>query len=262
MTSIVIIEKSGEIKEKSVKNLVEGDLYKSAGFKSAADFKCHTVWNLELDSTAYSVELYGKTSGRAGQENKYEFPPPMDNTLFFGNCVAVRRDKPGGQIIGLKAAEWEVIYESLYGGFEDIEMSDSEDDDDDEYDSDDELPKTKTGYAKDDFVVDDDDDEEDDDDDEDHDDDDDDEDDDMDEEDDDDGIVSKPSAAKKRTGGAQKTANISAAKSKSKRGASVATATTTTTTAAAIEIAALSPPTAEQNYLDCTTELTEEEYDA
>jgi hypothetical protein len=249
MTSIVIIEKSGEIKEKSVKNLVEGELYKSVGFKSSADFKCHTVWNLELDSTAYSIELYGKTAGRAGQENKYEFPPPMDNTLFFGNCVAVRRDKPGGQIVGLKAAEWEVVYESLYGGFEDIEMSDSEDDDeDDEYDSDDDLPKTKTGYAKDDFVVDDDEDEEDE-----EDDDEDDDDDEEDEEDDEDGIVSKPSATKKRSGGAQKTANISAAKSKSKKGGAA--------TAAAIEIG-LPTITAEQNYLDCTTELTEEEYDA
>ena len=228
MTSIVIIEKSGEIKEKSVKNLVEGELYKSIGFKSAADFKCHTVWNLEVDSVAYSIELYGKTSGRAGQENRFELPPPLDNTLFFGNCVVVRRDKTVGQIVGLKAAEWEVIYESLYGGFEDIEMSES-DEDSDEYDSDDNLPKTKTGYAKDDFVVDDDDDEDDEDDDED--------DDDEDDEDDNEVVPVKSTAAKKRG---------TVAKSKPAKKSAVD----------------VSPPTAlEQNYLDCTTELTEEDYD-
>jgi hypothetical protein len=242
MTSIVIIEKSGEIKEKTVKNLVEGELYKSVGFKSAADFKCHTVWNLEVDSESYSIELYGKTSGRAGQENRFELPPPLDTALFFGSCAVVRRDKSGGgagaggQIVGLKAAEWEVIYESLYGGFEDIEMSDSEDDED-EYNSDDDLPKTKTGYAKDDFVVDDEEDDEDAE-----------EDDDTADDDDEDEIVPVKSAAaaKKRTA-----STVSATTNKSK----------TSKKSAAMAEASPTPTPLEQNYLDCTTELTEEEYD-
>ena len=28
-----------------------------------------------------------KDSGRAGSENKFEFPPPVDNELYFGNCI-------------------------------------------------------------------------------------------------------------------------------------------------------------------------------
>jgi hypothetical protein len=242
MTSIIIIEKSGEIKEKSVKNLVDTtDLFKSAGFKSAADFKCHTVWNLEIDETAYMIELYGKSTGRAGQENRFELPPPLDNTLFFGNCVAIRKDRETHAIVGLKAAEWEVIYESLYGGFEDIEMSDE---DSAEYDSEDDLPKTITGYVKDDFVVDDDEDEVDDDeDDEDEgdneDEGDEDEGDNEDEGDDSDVICVKP-VPKKR---------VVKPKPAIKRASSMN-----------IEHSS-SANGSEQTYLDCTTELTEEDYD-
>ena len=244
MTSIIIVEKSGEIREKTIKTLVETDLYKSAGFKSAADFKCQTVWNLDVDDVSYSIEVYGKSTGRAGQENKFEFPPPLDNTLFFGNCVILQRDKPTGKIIGLKSAEWEVIYESLYGGFEDIKMSDEDDDEDeDEYDSDDDLPKTKAGYVKDDFVVDEDEDISEDDvsSDEDVSD----EDDDLaGGEEDEDEIAPAKLAIKKRAGG---TRTGTAAKPKPKK-------------MSIVEIS-IPQPSAEQNYLDCTTELIEEDYD-
>ena len=94
--------------------------------------------------------MYGKTDGRATQENKYEFPPPIDETLFFGSCLIVnmRNDKP----VSITSAEWTCIYEKLYGGFESLGEEDSEEESD-EYDD---VPKTKSGYAKDGFIVDDD----------------------------------------------------------------------------------------------------------
>jgi hypothetical protein len=154
-TTILIFEKLGNIKEVTVKSLDETELCKKAGFKTADGFKCYAEWNIEsLNDKKYSICLYGKTTGRANQENKYEFPPPVDTTLFFGNCVVVNKDG------NLTEEEWDVVYDHLYGGFD--ELGDNEDDASEaaDEDEDDELPRTKSGYVKDGFIVDDDADEE------------------------------------------------------------------------------------------------------
>lgn len=152
MPTILIIEKNGTIKESNVKALEESTLYKKAGFKTDDGFKSYTTWDIEVNSTKYSISLYGKTTGRANQENKYELPPPLDNTLFFGSCILVNKENDTFKSISEK--EWDAVYEALYGGFEDIGDEDSEEEDmEDEYDD---LEKTKSGYAKDGFIVDDD----------------------------------------------------------------------------------------------------------
>jgi len=148
-TSILIVEKLGAVKEYTVKQFVETELFKKAGFKTADGFACRTEWKLP-DGT---VSVYGKITGRAGNENKYEFPPPIDTLLFFGNCVIVR--KRGDQVVSISSKEWQSIYETLYGGFEDIDNSDEDDDEDAEDDEIDPAKRTKSGYLKDNFVVDD-----------------------------------------------------------------------------------------------------------
>lgn len=150
MPVVILIDKTGTIKETSLKQYVESDLYKKAGFKTPDQFKLHTTWSLELETKKYLVSLYGKTEGKANQENKYDFPPPVDNTLFFGSCILVNKNEDG-EPVNLSESEWEQVYEKLFGGFEDIGSSDS-DEDDEEYDG----PTTKEGYSKDGFVVDDD----------------------------------------------------------------------------------------------------------
>lgn len=154
MPTILIVEKTGSIKELNVKTYAEDELYKKAGFKSAEGFKLITTWDVTLDESKYFISVYGKTTGRAGQENKYEFPPPIDNTLFFGNCVLVNQLECE-PVSNLKKSDWDKIYEHLYGGFEDIGDEDSELSQDN--DSEKDLPRTKTGYVKDGFIVDDDD---------------------------------------------------------------------------------------------------------
>ena len=149
---LLIVEKNGTIKESVLKTWNEEELYKKAGFKSAQGFKLATTWKVDdINKKSYTINVYGKTDGRATQENKYEFPPPIDETLFFGSCLIVnmRNDKP----VSLTSAEWTCIYEKLYGGFESLGEEDNEEDSD-EYDD---VPKTKSGYAKDGFIVDDDD---------------------------------------------------------------------------------------------------------
>jgi hypothetical protein len=166
MTIILIIEKNGSIKETNVKNVQISELYKKAGFKSVEGFEQPIVsWprpDIDPFTLDYQIQVYGKTKGRAGQENKYDFPPPIDTTLFFGNVVLVAV-RPGGVVIDLTTTAWEMVYEQLFGGFEDLvdsqgnPLDDSEEEEEEDLEG---LELTKEGYVKDDFIVDDDEDEE------------------------------------------------------------------------------------------------------
>ena len=152
MPVLLLIEKTGVVKETSVKQYVESDLYKKAGFKSSENFKLQTTWIVDINQKKYSIDLYGKTDGRANQENKYDFPPPVDNLLFFGSCILVNKNT-NKEILNLTSTEWDLVYEKLFDGFEDIGDKDSDNEDDDDEDEF-EFPRTKEGYAKDGFVID------------------------------------------------------------------------------------------------------------
>jgi len=164
MPKIVVIEKSGTVKTVSVKDVSADTLYKKAGFKSSEGFVLQHTWGAD-DGIDQSIKLYAKKVGRAGQENKYDFPPPVDETLFFGSCVLVGSDLKTGDVVDLEEEDWEEIYEFLFGGFEDLGSEDSDDDED--VDTEEELEliqkttgavvkQTKHGYVKDGFIVDDD----------------------------------------------------------------------------------------------------------
>lgn len=147
----MIVEKNGNIKPLNVKNAVETDFYKKAGFKSAEGFHKHTTWKVNSNDTEYHISLYGKITGKANTENKFEFPPPVDNVLFFGNCILA--NVVNGVVTELDGENWGMIYDYLYGEFENL--SEEEADDEDEEEDDTALEKTKDGYAKDGFIVDD-----------------------------------------------------------------------------------------------------------
>jgi hypothetical protein len=150
MVKILIVDKSGDIQQSVYKLEDESELYKKAGLKSVIDFEKGASWNVEGDNKRmYEYSVYGKTEGSANTENKYDFPPPIDDVLFFNKCVIVK--KRNNKFKSLSIEEWVSVYEKLFGGFEDIgDESDCSEEKDDEYDS---LPKTKSGYAADDFVV-------------------------------------------------------------------------------------------------------------
>jgi hypothetical protein len=228
--NILIIEKTGVIKELALKTFSEAELYKKAGFKTATGFELQTEWGAEIQGKAYSVSLYGKTDGRAGQENKYELPPPLDNVLFFGSCILVNR--ANGLPKSITKDEWKTVYDHLYGGFEDLD--DDDDDDEEEDDEDEDVPRTKEGYVKDDFVVDDDEDEEDYDEEEDED-----EDEESDESSEEEIVIKTRSS--KKTAKSPVTKKAASAKDKKVQGQQL-------------------PEVLVNNYLDCTSELSEEEY--
>lgn len=144
MSSVaLIVEKNGNIKECKIKDKKsEYEINLLCGNKKK-EIKFQTSWNLEMDKK-YKIELYAKKKGRAGQENKYELPPPVDKDLYFGSMLLINK------LGDLKSTEWEDIYNYLYGGFEELEEDEEEEEDDNE-----EYNLTKEGYVKDDFVVDD-----------------------------------------------------------------------------------------------------------
>jgi len=137
-------------------------LYKKCVLKKPDGFEKRTVWNVKINKENVIIELWAKSEGKAGMENKTELPPPIDEELYFGTCIAIRCNE-NKKIINLTTDVWNKANEILFGTFHDIEEEDDEDEED-ELDDVSRTRKTKTGYLKDDFVVDDD--EEDDDDDE------------------------------------------------------------------------------------------------
>lgn len=142
MPSVIVIEANGTVKEQNVRSIA--DTCSKTG-------TLQTQWNLTNGTKSYNISLYGKTYGRAGNENKYELPPPVDSVLYFGKCVLANTDETS-----LTMNEWSAIYNYLFGGFEDLDDDDSDDSEDEE-----DVIRTKSGYAKDGFVVDDDEEDED-----------------------------------------------------------------------------------------------------
>jgi len=157
--SIVIVEKSGELKTMTVKDFKEEELFKKCGFKKADDFIKQVEWSVKLPSgIKYQVQVFAKTEGRANAENKYDFPPPIDKKLFFGSCaiVAYLKNADGSiKYVDLTLSLWEKMYEKLFGGFEDLALTAAEDEaEEDELEKVPKEKKTKHGYLKDGFVVD------------------------------------------------------------------------------------------------------------
>ena len=145
----ILISKRGTLKEIY---LTECELNREHYIKVCAtpptyekSFKHRTTWRVKKNS--FPVELWARTDGRAGQENKYEFPPPVDETLFFGDCMLVSRAP-------FTIALWQKLYKQLFGGFDDLtKMADDDDAEIDELETVSEKKKTRDGYLKDGFIV-------------------------------------------------------------------------------------------------------------
>lgn len=147
-TLIVNINKSGVCKNNSV---TLDELYKSCGLKKNEGLEEIHTFKTKMHKTKYNIKLFARKYGKSQMVNKYEFPPPVDNTILYGTLALVNFNK-NDEPVDLTIELWEQIYENLFGGFEDITKQ-TENEDKDMTDKYDDLPKTKEGYAKDGFVV-------------------------------------------------------------------------------------------------------------
>lgn len=150
----VIVEKNGDLTEVTLKEDTIEHFSKKCSLKNTNNFEYRCKWGVNISKKEYIVSLYAKDKGRANTECKYDFPPPVDNELYFGNCLLVNHTKEE-ELSSLSKEEWIKIYEHLFGGFE--SLLDTIEEDENEEDELDNIPaemKTKDGYLKDGFVVD------------------------------------------------------------------------------------------------------------
>jgi hypothetical protein len=155
--NIIIVERNGTLKSLAIKDFKMEELYKKCGFKISENFIKQVEWTTKYDDKKYFIEVYAKIEGRANSENKYDFPPPIDNQLFFGNCAILAYIKEDNKklYLDITLPLWNKIYEKLFGGFEDLSATAAEDEEEeDELANVPKEKKTKQGYLKDGFVVD------------------------------------------------------------------------------------------------------------
>jgi len=131
--TVIIVEKTGTLKSLQIKDFKESELFKKCGFKSENNFEKETTWKINN----INISVYGKKTGKPNTENKYEFPPPIDEVLFFGNCVLVAFDVLLNKYIDLTLANWQSYYNHLFGGFENLDENKDDDEDEDEDEDDD-----------------------------------------------------------------------------------------------------------------------------
>lgn len=153
MTSIVIVDKSATIKSTKVKDLSRDTLYKKCGYRKPDGFVMKTKYVVKKYGVD-TVEVWARDTGKAGTENKYDLPPPIDKELLFGS-IAIAGFGEDDDFVDLSSETWKKVYELLFGGFEDIDDPESEEEcSEDELDTVAAVKKTKAGYLKDGFVVD------------------------------------------------------------------------------------------------------------
>ena len=172
-TQIIIVSKLGSLSECIVETNKEATLEeltnilsKKCGNKKSDGFSCYHTYKYKNKKTRKGasagaapsvlyIDVWCKTDGRAGQENKYELPPPIDEIIIFGNMALVARiDQQTACDLSIEC--WTKIYEKLFGGFEDLAATAQEDENEiDELAFVPASKKTANGYLKDGFVVDD-----------------------------------------------------------------------------------------------------------
>lgn len=128
---ILLVSKSGEVKELTIKTFDPATLYKKANTTVATGFKIISQWPVRDGC----ILLYGKLAGAANTVNQYEFPNVKDtyNTIY-GHCliVGIRGNFDENVPItfdiidSLTEETWVDIRDSMIGGIIDLDNEDEQ----------------------------------------------------------------------------------------------------------------------------------------
>ena len=87
MVQVVIVEKNSNCKNGKLTDFTIEAKAKKCGFSKTDNFEEQHRWLIKIGSESLILILFGKQTGRANSENKFDFPPPVDSNLFFGNML-------------------------------------------------------------------------------------------------------------------------------------------------------------------------------
>ena len=144
MKSVVLIDKLGQKKKTIIKNFDLETLYKKCNFRNNKNFKKRWTWKIKDD---VYISLFSKDKGRSNNINKFDLPPPIDKTIYYGSMIIIKHNNKlakNNNVENITLEEWEKFYEQLFGGFEDLG-------DEDSFSEEETIPdhlKTKEGYSK------------------------------------------------------------------------------------------------------------------
>lgn len=101
-TTILMIEKDGNITEKKVKSIEK--LYSVCNYRNNNNFELLHTWKNDCNS---DYELYGKRKGKTACENKGILPHPLQEEQFYGTLCILK--KVNNNIVNLSFNEWNNI---------------------------------------------------------------------------------------------------------------------------------------------------------
>ena len=100
-----------------------------------------------------TISVFGFSDGEAGNENKFDLPPPIDQTLYFGCLIIIAHKKEN--IINIDEDTFNEFYERIFEGFVNLGDEDTwseEEDantDDRDFIVDDDFIEYEDGYIED-----------------------------------------------------------------------------------------------------------------
>tara|TARA_B110000902_G_C14107978_1_gene513216 strand:- start:170 stop:739 length:570 start_codon:yes stop_codon:yes gene_type:complete len=72
----------------------------------------------------FNYVLYGCINGEAGEENKYDLPPPCDCDVYFNDLYFIKYENKN--IVELSIEDYNTFYTNCFEGFESIENTEDE----------------------------------------------------------------------------------------------------------------------------------------
>lgn len=126
MASVLLLTQKAEVKSVKLSNTKVSINDVKKYFKKKSEPEVLGTYNYK----GLTLFLLGYTTGKAGTENKHEFPPPHDTTLAFGDImlIASKDEHSFENPIIFKMEDYETFYSKAFGGFDDLDDDDEDDD--------------------------------------------------------------------------------------------------------------------------------------
>lgn len=110
--TFIIIDKNGILKEQNSRTLTKDCLYKKCGFRKSEGFEPIHTWTEEDTCKGHAVELWGKKTGKKGQENTYSFQFANDPKMYYGALALIAVDC-NNHVLDLSMNTWKDIQNTI-----------------------------------------------------------------------------------------------------------------------------------------------------